>query len=144
MSFRNTVARRAQENVQAYMKQFDVHKTEAYIASAFSYHGEIPFLYRVFQPTEIVEPDLEREPSRFKVVSNSVPLSVQSPPVTGQQTRHGLFRHQVILQTMLTYYQYIKSDVETASLTGIHPVGALALVCAAVCALLIHFCRVSN
>ena len=33
---------------------------------------------------------------------------------------------------MLTYYQHIKSDIDTACLTGIHPVGVLALVCAAV------------
>jgi hypothetical protein len=79
MSFRNNVARRAQENVQAYMKRFDVHKTEAYVASAFSYHGEVPFIYRVFQPTDTVEPDLEREPGGFKVVSELVLLSVQSP-----------------------------------------------------------------
>lgn len=33
---------------------------------------------------------------------------------------------------MVTYYHAIKSNVDTASLTSIHPVGALALVCAAV------------
>ena len=55
------------------------------------------------------------------------------PLPTSQQTRRGLFRHQAILDTMLTYYQYIKSDIDTASSTGIHPVGALALVSAAVC-----------
>lgn len=36
---------------------------------------------------------------------------------------------------MLIYYRQIRSDVDTARLTGIHPVGALALVCAAVSAL---------
>jgi len=53
-------------------------------------------------------------------------------PLTSQQIRRGLFRHQVILQTMLAYYQHIKSDIDTACQTGIHPVGILALVCAAV------------
>jgi hypothetical protein len=30
-----------------------------------------------------------------------------------QQTHQGLFRHQAILQAMLTYYQHTKFDVET-------------------------------
>ena len=33
---------------------------------------------------------------------------------------------------MLIYYRQIKSDIDTACLTGIHPVGALALICVAV------------
>jgi len=33
---------------------------------------------------------------------------------------------------MVTYYRQIRSDVDTARLTSIHPRGALALVCAAV------------
>lgn len=68
MTFRNTIARWALENVQAYMNQFDVDKAEAYVASAFNYHGEIPFLYGTFKPTNEVEPDLEKEPGGFKVV----------------------------------------------------------------------------
>lgn len=50
------------------------------------------------------------------------------------------------MQTMLSYYQSIKSDVDTAIKGEIHPVGALALVCAAVstfCILFLHF-RLSN
>lgn len=79
MSFRNTIARWALENVQAYMGRFDVHKTEEYVTSAFSYHREIPFLYRTFQPTEEVEPDLKKEPGGYKVVCHLVLFSIGSP-----------------------------------------------------------------
>ena len=50
------------------------------------------------------------------------------------------------MQTMLSYYQSIKSDVDTAIKGESHPVGALALVCAAVstfCILFLHV-RLSN
>jgi hypothetical protein len=68
MTFRNTIARRALENVQAFMNRFDVDEVEAYVASAFNYHGEIPFLYSTFKPTDKVEPDRKKEPGGFKVV----------------------------------------------------------------------------
>jgi len=45
---------------------------------------------------------------------------------------------------MLMYYQQIKSDVDTACLTGIHPIGVLALTCAAVRTLLTHSCQVGD
>lgn len=77
MSFRNVIAKRASENVQAYMKHFNVDETEQYVTSAFSYHGEIPFLYHTFQPTEKVEPNLKKEPSGFKVISSYTPFSVK-------------------------------------------------------------------
>jgi len=134
MSFRNAIARLAVENVQAYMNRFDTDEIETYIASAFSYHGEIPFLYQMFQRTTKVEPDPAKERGGYKVVSSSYPSSLLACMLTVPKTRHGLFRHQVILQTMLTYYRHIKSDVDTACLSGIHPVGALALVCTAVSA----------
>lgn len=44
---------------------------------------------------------------------------------------------------MLIYYRYIKSDVETASLPRIHPIGALVLVCAAVWHLRFHSVGIS-
>ena len=69
MSFRNAIAKLATENVQAYMNRFDVDGAEAYVLSAFSYHGEIPFLYRKFEPTAKVEPDPKKERGGFKVVS---------------------------------------------------------------------------
>ena len=68
MSFRNAIAKRALENVQTYMKRFDIHETVTYVTSAFSYHGEIPFLYREFRPTDKLEPSRKREPGGFKVV----------------------------------------------------------------------------
>jgi len=71
MSFRNTIARRAAENVQVYLKRFDMRETEEYVASAFSYHGEIPFLYRTFEVTGEVEPDHKKERGGYKVVSAS-------------------------------------------------------------------------
>lgn len=70
MSFRNAIANHAVENVQAYLKKFDAHETEAYVESAFSYHGEVPFLHRIFRPTDTAEPDPRREPGGFKVVRN--------------------------------------------------------------------------
>ena len=134
MCFRNMIARHAQENVQAYMKHFDIHETEAYVASTFSYHGEIPFLYRTFKPTTEPELDLKKERGGYKVVSTSLTLASRLlASLISLQTRHGLFRHPAILEMMLTYYRHIKSDIDTACLSGIHPVGALALVCAAVC-----------
>jgi hypothetical protein len=75
MSFRNTVARRALENVQAYMKRFNIHDTVAYVASAFSYHGEIPFLYCTFKITDDAELDLKKEAGGFKVVRSIVSRS---------------------------------------------------------------------
>lgn len=75
MTFRNTIARRALENVQAYMNQFnDIDEAEAYVASAFNYHGEVPFLYRTFKPTDEVEPDLMKERGGYKVVSSFVSI----------------------------------------------------------------------
>ena len=79
MTFRNAVARHAMENVQAYMKHFNIHEMEAYIASAFSYHGEIPFLYRVFQPTDVAELNPKQEPGGFKVVHYLVEFSMRPP-----------------------------------------------------------------
>ena len=69
------------------MSRFDVHKTEAYVASAFSYHGEIPFLYREFRPTEKAEPDPIKEPGGFKVVRNPVCHPHIIPRLTSQTNR---------------------------------------------------------
>ena len=71
MCFRNSIARRATENVQVYMKGFNTDDTEEYVAWAFSYHGEIPFLYQTFNITNEVEPDLKKELGGYKVVSSS-------------------------------------------------------------------------
>ena len=78
MTFRNTIARRALENVQACLGKFSVHKTDEYVQSAFSYHGEIPFLYHTFKVTDTKEPDLKKEPGGFKVVSDLIPFSKRS------------------------------------------------------------------
>jgi len=50
------------------------------------------------------------------------------------QVRHGIFQHQVIIDTMLVYYgkQGTKACIPTASVPGENPIGALALVCTAV------------
>ena len=74
MSFRNAIAKRATENVQAYLKRFDIEETEAYVASAFSYHGEVPFLYRTFKRTDMKVLDLKKEPGGYKVVSGFFPV----------------------------------------------------------------------
>jgi len=58
------------------MKRFNIHETQAYVASAFSYHGEVPFLYRTFRLTENVEPDLKKEAGGFKVVRDPILYSI--------------------------------------------------------------------
>lgn len=74
MTFRNTIARRALENVREYMRRFSVNEAEAHVEFAFNYHGEVPFLYRTFKPTDKVEPDLKKEPGGYKVISRPIPI----------------------------------------------------------------------
>jgi len=78
MSFRNTIARWATENVQVCMKHFNMHETEEYIASVVSYHGEIPFLYQTFKVIGEVEPDHKQKCGGYKFV-NASPVSPSDP-----------------------------------------------------------------
>ena len=66
MSFRNTVGTAALTNVQNYLTRYTQDETEDYVRSALVYHGEVPFLYRVFDPTDI---PATKEKGKYKVVS---------------------------------------------------------------------------
>jgi len=66
MSFRNTIGTTAITNVQSYLKRYTQDETEEYIQSALLYYGEVPFLYRVFDPTNVRS---AKEKSGYKVVS---------------------------------------------------------------------------
>lgn len=82
MSFRNTIGNTALANVQSYLTRYTQDQTESYVQSAVMYHGEVPFLYRVFLPTDI--PAVE-EKGGYKVVS------ALDPP---ESTRHPHYRRR--------------------------------------------------
>ena len=68
MSFRNIIGTTALANVQNFLTRFQTPELiEAYIKAGLFYYGEIPFLYRVFKPTDV--PSL-KEKGKYKVVSN--------------------------------------------------------------------------
>ena len=66
MSFRNNIGNTALENVQSYLTRYTQDQTESYVRSALIYYGEIPFLYRVFNPTNV---RATKEKGGYKVVS---------------------------------------------------------------------------
>ena len=53
MTFRNTIGNMAVTNVQSYLTRYTQDQTESYVRSVVMYHGEIPFLYWVFKPTNV-------------------------------------------------------------------------------------------
>jgi len=79
MSFRNTIGTTALTNIQTYLARYTQDQTEEYVQSALVYHKEIPFLYRVFDPTDVPS---AKEKGGYKVVS------VSHPP---QHTPHQYF-----------------------------------------------------
>ena len=66
MTFQNTIGNTAVTNVQSYLTRYTQDQTESYVRSAVMYHGEIPFLYRVFKPTNV---SAKKEKGGYKVVS---------------------------------------------------------------------------
>jgi hypothetical protein len=66
MSFRNIIGTTALTVVQGYLAHHTQEQTEKYVESALVYHGEVPFLYRVFNPTLI---PIKKEKGGYKVVS---------------------------------------------------------------------------
>ena len=66
MSFRNTIGTVALTNTQSYLARYTRDQTEDYIRSGLIYYGEIPFLYRVFEPTNVRS---VKEKGGYKVVS---------------------------------------------------------------------------
>lgn len=132
MNFRNAIATAALINVKTLLEKFKKPElVEDYIKSGLIYYGEIPFLYRVFEPSA-VRSSVER--GNYKVVSGFFPLSTEKLWLTFNQTRHGLFQNQAILDTVLIYYgkRGIKEYLPTTSSPGKNPVGTLALICTAV------------
>jgi len=143
MSFRNTIGTTALANTQSYLGRYTRDETEEYIRSALIYYGEIPFLYRVFDPTNVRS---VKEKGGYKVVSifHPPPSSLAYLMPMFLQVRHGIFQHQAIIDTMLVYYgkQGTKACIPTASIPGENPIGVLALVCTAVGIYLSHCCTV--
>lgn len=134
MSFRNIIANAALANVQSFLKKFgEPELVEKYVRTGLLYYGEIPFLYRVFETTDVPAPK-SREKGGYKVVSGFRLLFVKHLISFPFQTRQGPFQSQPILDTMLNYYgkRGIKQYLPTVSSPGKNPVGMLALVCTAV------------
>jgi len=71
MSFRHTIGTTALTNVQSYLTRYTHDQTEDYVRSAIVYYGEVPFLYRVFDPTNVCS---RKEKGGYKVVSMFRPL----------------------------------------------------------------------
>lgn len=76
MSFRNTIGTTGLTNVQTYLTRYTQDEIEEYVQSALVYHGEVPFLYRVFNPTNV---SAKKEKGGYKVVS---------APCPSRHTRH--------------------------------------------------------
>ena len=132
MSFRHAISTTALANVQSFLSRYTVDNTENYVCSGLLYYGEIPFLYRVFDPTNVRS---GKERGGYKVVSIPIHFSLNSFDTTAiWQVRHSIFQNQMVISTMLVYYgrQGAKACIPTASVPGEDPIGVLALVCTAV------------
>ena len=71
MSFRGFIGGTAITNVQKFVTNFKGPVLVAnYVKSGMLYHKEIPFLYRVFKPTEVPS---DKEKGGYKVVSTYLP-----------------------------------------------------------------------
>lgn len=67
MTFRNAIATAALTSVQKFVTRFKTpDHIEKYVKSAIIHYGEIPFIYRVFEPTSVRS---KKEKSGYKVVS---------------------------------------------------------------------------
>ena len=79
MSFRSFIGSAAVIKVQKFMSRYKGPELiEKYVKSNMLYHKDIPFLYRVFKPTEVPS---SKEEGGYKVVSTYLPLNriPQSP-----------------------------------------------------------------
>ena len=67
MTFHNMIGTAALVNVKSFLDKFkDPERVEEYVRSSLLYHGEIPFLYRVFEPSAVPS---SKEKGGYKVVS---------------------------------------------------------------------------
>jgi len=62
--------------VQSFFKKYEPEQIEEYVRAGLIYYGEIPFLYRVFKPTDVPAPR-SKERGGYKVVSGSHLLFVK-------------------------------------------------------------------
>ena len=67
MSFRSAIGTTALINVKTFLDKFKKpEQVEEYVKSGLIYYGEIPFLYRVFEPLAVRS---SKEKGGYKVVS---------------------------------------------------------------------------
>lgn len=78
MTFRNMIATAALLNVKNFLslKFKDPERVEEYVRSGMLYHGEIPFLYRAFLPSDV---PCSKEKGGYKVVSKCIRLFTEQP-----------------------------------------------------------------
>ena len=77
MTFRNLIRMMALVNIKGFLGKFkDLECIEAYVKSGLIYHGEIPFLYCVFKPSDVPSP---KEKGGYKVVSRYPSLLTKQP-----------------------------------------------------------------
>ena len=75
MTFRNMIGTTALVNVKAFLDKFkDPERVEAYVKAGLIYYGEIPFLYCIFEPSDVPSP---REKGGYKVVSQCLSPSAE-------------------------------------------------------------------
>ena len=132
MSFRNSIGTNALIHVKTFLSKFKKPEPIAeYVKSGIIYYGEIPFIYREFEPLDVRS---SKEKGGYKVVSEFLLFKAKNMKLISCQTRHGPFQNQAILDTMLIYYgkRGIKEYLPKTSSLGKNPVGVLALICAAV------------
>ena len=72
MTFQNKISTTALVNVQSYLARYTASQTEDYVRLALLYYGEVPFLYWVFEPTNVHS---SKEKGGYKVVSVSFSLA---------------------------------------------------------------------
>ena len=86
MSFRNTVGSMAVAQVQSFLSRFKTPELVAdYVRKSMIYYGEVPFLYRVFEPTDVRS---TREKGGYKVVSTLHSLSSPPQRITQDSSPH--------------------------------------------------------
>ena len=77
MTFRNMIGTAALVNVKSFLDKFkDPERIEEYVRLSLLYHGEIPFLYRVFEPSAVPS---SKEKGGYKVVSRYPYLLTKRP-----------------------------------------------------------------
>ena len=90
MTFRNMIGTTALVNVKAFLDKFkDPERVEAYVKAGLIYYGEIPFLYRIFEPSDVPSP---REKGGYKVVSQRLPPLLNDMGLISPQTHSGAFQ----------------------------------------------------